>query len=425
MRGTAHCPHHACPVGRATLYVQLGLVAARCDGSNVKVRATSPQITEVKSATANEVGRGERTSEDPGGRCRVIERDGHPTLVSGNSPNIGLRVVRGLKVDKAGRKRYPKQTIFLDGVFDGAPFLDNEARHYSLDHHEGCVRSFTLATCEQAAVMLLNGLPLREGEWTLLVNEPDLDAVLSAWVLMNHADLLLDDAKMLGNVMPLIRLEGLTDAHGLGKEVLSGLSPDTLEATKHDIQVLRQGELALKQSGKWAEADWVEHAREVLHAIDRIAMPRTYLKALLDMQEVARVSLQGGRFAVLMDSKQGIYEVEAQLKARHGDQLAMIVLTQGSGRFTVRQVNSFLPQDLTALYRRLNRKDPKAKGKNKWGGAGEIGGSPRDGGTGLSGREILDAVEQVYGPQTGWLVRAWRWLLRKLRGSGRPALPSG
>ena len=74
--------------------------------------------------------------------------------------SIALRIERGLTVDSRARKRYGPQTIFLDGVYNGAPFCDNEARHYSLDHHAGCVRAFTLATCEQAAVMLLQGLPL-------------------------------------------------------------------------------------------------------------------------------------------------------------------------------------------------------------------------------------------------------------------------
>ena len=109
--------------------------------------------------------------------------DGDDTyLECGGSPNIHLHVRWGLAVDEAGREKYPPQTIFLDGAFTGPPFLDNSGRHYSLDHHAGGTpRGFMLATCEQAVVMVLDGLPLEEGEWQLYINDPDLDAVLAAW----------------------------------------------------------------------------------------------------------------------------------------------------------------------------------------------------------------------------------------------------
>jgi len=126
-------------------------------------------------------------------RYRVIERDGRSLVISGNAPNIELHVERGLSVDGGGRKRFGAQAIFLDGVYTGAPFVDNEARQYSLDHHAECVRAFTLATCEQAVVMLLQGLPLSAGTWTLWINDPDLDSMLAAWVLMNHVELLRDE----------------------------------------------------------------------------------------------------------------------------------------------------------------------------------------------------------------------------------------
>ncbi len=111
-------------------------------------------------------------------------------IVCTSAPNMRLRVEPGLTISRRGLRRFARQTLFLDGTFSGSPFQDNDRRQYSLDHHAGCVRSVTLATCEQAAVVLATGLPINDGEWTLLVNEPDLDSILAAWVLMNGIELL-------------------------------------------------------------------------------------------------------------------------------------------------------------------------------------------------------------------------------------------
>ncbi len=74
-----------------------------------------------------------------------------------------LRVDAGHTVGRKDLRTVQRQTIFLDGAFAGAPFHDGERRIYSLDHHEGCIRSITLSTCEQAAVVLVLGLPVNEG----------------------------------------------------------------------------------------------------------------------------------------------------------------------------------------------------------------------------------------------------------------------
>src|ERR1051326_4845773 len=122
--------------------------------------------------------------------------------------DVRLFVERGLAVRPADLARYPDPSVFLDGVYAGAPFVDNGRRHYALDHHQGVVRALTLATCEQAAVMVAMGLQLRDGTWRVFVNEPDLDALLSAWVLLNYDALVADDMARLAEVMPLLRVEG-------------------------------------------------------------------------------------------------------------------------------------------------------------------------------------------------------------------------
>jgi hypothetical protein len=362
-------------------------------------------------------------------RYRIVEDGDERYVVSGNATHIALRVVAGLTVDERARKRYPPQCIFLDGVFSGAPFCDNETRHYSLDHHAGCVRGFTLATCEQAVVMLLQGIPLSLGTWNVYVNDPDLDSVLASWVLLNHIELLADERALLRAAMPLIRLEGVIDAHGTDMELLAALPEELYLETRARIDGLMEREREIKGAGRWHSADWTEYTRDMLEVVDRLLLPETTLDELFEIQETARVAL-GERMAVLIRSTEGIYEVEARLKERYGGTLGVIVLELGKGRFTLRQVDTFLKKDLNAVYKVLNREDPRARANssqpNVWGGSGNIGGAPRATGSGLSGLQILDVIRRVMGPRPGLFSRLWAFLFgRKKKKKDRPRLPPG
>lgn len=345
-------------------------------------------------------------------------------VVSGNAPNIALHIERGLTVDARGRKRYGPRTIFLDGVYDGAPFLDNEAKQYSLDHHAGCVRGFTLATCEQAVVVLLQGLPLSAGMWDVYINDPDLDSMLAAWILFNHIELLKNDRALLSVAMPMIRLEGVIDAHGIDKLILAAMPPGKIKDTKAVLDKLMAEERRLKTSGQWMTCDWHEYACQTFDAVDQLVFPDQTLDKLLELQERGRAPLANDKVALLLDSALGIYEVESRLKERLGDNLGVIVLKTGDRRYTLRLVDAFLPKDLTAVYKALNKADPNATGgaePNQWGGSSDIGGAPRKTGTGLSEAEILDILERVLGPRPSLLSR----LLNLFRGRRRrqPALP--
>lgn len=345
-------------------------------------------------------------------RYRVVEAEDETYITCNNTPNISLYVERGLVVDAAARKRYPKRTIFLDGAYTEAPFFDNEALQYSLDHHAGCVRSFTLATCEQAVVMLLEGLPLDEGDWRIYVNDPDLDALLAAWVLLNHGALTASDNEFLRHAMPFIRVEGTIDAHGLDMDLLTALPQDVYDAHKRHIDGLRELENKYKAAGEWQTIDFHQYSCNLLHELDRALFLPEQLAQLVQINEVTRRPLRRNKFAILCRSRDGIYQVERLLKQRYGKQLGVIVLDQGNGRFTLRQIDPFLQRSLHDVYPQLNEREANnsasAEPDNHWGGSDIIGGSPRKAGSNLQGEEILRIVQRVYGAERGWFRRLMR-----------------
>jgi hypothetical protein len=76
----------------------------------------------------------------------------------------------------------PSNGIALDGAVQG-PQIDSAARRYSFDHHAGCIRMVTLATCQQVLLAIQIGLVVDE-DTIVFVNDIDADTVLSTWLLI-------------------------------------------------------------------------------------------------------------------------------------------------------------------------------------------------------------------------------------------------
>lgn len=334
-------------------------------------------------------------------RYEVKEDDSGAYVTCVETPNIAIRIRRGLSMSGSAARKQRKHTVFLDGVVQDGPFMDTTHQIYNLDHHEGCVRAFTLATCEQAMVVILKGLDLTGENWQVFANEPDLDTVLAIWLFLNHRR--IDDEEdrdVRDAVMPLVRLQGVIDAHGLELKELTGFPQDLQERMLEVIAGLRKQELELKQAGSWGEIDLHEFTLASLGEIDHLVYSPRDFENQRKVDELERVSLGGDRIALICRSELGIYEVEQHLKEEYGDRLGLVILQKGEEVYTIRQAHAFLRADLGRLYERLNSLDPRVRPGSRWGGSGDIGGSPRATGTALSVADIAAVCRWVYRPPT-------------------------
>jgi hypothetical protein len=331
-------------------------------------------------------------------RYKVISAAERELIACANTPNVRLLIQRGVEVTRRDLESYPRQSVFIDGAFVGAPFLDNERRQYSLDHHTGCVRSFTLASCEQAAAMVFHDIPLHEGKWLLIINDIDLDSILAVWILMNEPELARDENKLLGEIMPFVRLEGVIDGHGLEADVLSGL-PEALRAAER--AKIKEILPATRLPPLLSAAKLLEGAIRALAGLDRLLLPEDCLAELGRYTELGRVSLAHSKLAVACRSALGVYEAEAFYKARFGSALGILLLDRGSSQYSIRLASGFLDSNIEKLYKELNKIDPAVSpahdSENRWGGSSDIGGSPRLSGTQLGPDRILAVIEEVYG----------------------------
>ncbi len=340
-----------------------------------------------------------KQATDVPNRYLIKEDDEGRYLTCIEAPEIKVRIDRDLAVTANTAKKAEEGTIYLDGAAQSAPFLDLERRVYNLDHHEGCVRPFTLSTCEQALVLVSRGLDLREKPWQIFANEPDLDTVMAIWVLLNSMHLGPTDTAVREVVVPLVRLEGVIDSHGLELADLTGFSPDHLEETARILDRLRDPELKRKRHGQWDRMEPLEFVSDQLQALDRMVYPADYFEAFRGIEELAKNELTENRIAVVCRCDCGIYELEKDLKRLYGKRLGVIVLQKAPRSYTLRQVDPFLPVSLEKAYRKLNLLDPAVKGSeaaDRWGGSAEIGGSPRKAGTDLNPNEIAGILRLVY-----------------------------
>jgi hypothetical protein len=332
-------------------------------------------------------------------RYSIRAKGDERALVCSESPTISVRIERGMSVSGGAALKAPAGTIYLDGAAQGGPFLNNEKDLLNLDHHEGCVRAFTVATCEQAMITVRRGLDLQRRDWVIWANEPDLDTVLAIWILLNHMRLNDADPEIRTRIMPLVRLEGAIDAHGLEMQELCGFPPEIRASVFGDLERLRSREVELKKKGRWGKIDFLKYAADILNAIDAMIYSPRHFGEVVVVEELARAVIGDNQLAIVCRSDRGIYELEPHLRRLHGKRLGIIILQKGPNTYTVRQVNPFLPATLDRGYEQLNRIDPSAGGPrsaNRWGGSGEIGGSPRTTGTALTPQQIAQALAQAF-----------------------------
>ncbi len=248
-------------------------------------------------------------------------------------------------------------------------------------------------------IIVRKGLDLQKRDWTVYANDPDLDTVLAIWVLLNHMRLNDADAEIRKKIMPLVRLQGTIDAHGLEMQELCAFPPELQASVFASLEQLRRREADLKKEGKWQEIDLMDYTADVLRAIDAMIYSSHHFEGSLEVEELARAEIGENQLAIVCRGQTGIYEVEPYLRRLHGKRLGVIILQTGPNTFTLRQVDTFASATLESAYERLNLVDPAAGHRtsgNRWGGSGDIGGSPRATGTSLTPQQIADAFAHAY-----------------------------
>lgn len=334
-------------------------------------------------------------------RYEIRDRDEGRALVCREAPGVFVQIDRRFSFTEPEARKLGERTILLDGAGVFGPLVDDAGHLYNLDHHEGCLRAFTLATCEQALILVLKGLELDRGDWSVYANEPDLDTAFALWVVLNYRRVRELDVETRDRILPLLRLEGAIDANGFEIAESCGLPQTWVRSQKAALDELHAAEQEARRRGAWDDPDSLgEYVRDTLLAIDRLVYrPSDFSDYDSVEQEYGHVEIGQGKVAVVCRDPGGIYDVEKRLKKVWGDRMGLIVLEKEPSHYTLRRTATLAGIDLDDAYEKLNLLDPAVDGRppgKRWGGSDDIGGSPRPTGTGLTPREIGKILKLTY-----------------------------
>jgi hypothetical protein len=283
---------------------------------------------------------------------------------------------------------HPPFSIALDGYVVGAPFLvtraDGPFRNFN--HHEVVDRSCTNATCEQARRAVVLGIyelfrDSRGRRAELWVNDCDQDVCLASWILLNP------DRAAEPKVRQLAQIEDLLDAS-------SGAYP-----MPHERELLAEvrwvfdpyGRARPRLAGMNAD-DMREVITDVHLRIEQFALGRPG-QVLLE-GEYRRLGGSGDWWLVEVDRQQAREKMVAagaraavELYGRHGDRYVYSLWRRSEYIvwFPVREILRALN-----VAEGMAPDDPAG-----WGGADNVGGSPRGRGSALSPAEVEAVVAAV------------------------------
>jgi len=235
------------------------------------------------------------------------------------------------------------RTIYLDGACRG-PAVDLTKPAISFDHHADCVRTFTLATCQQVDTALRLGLDVNAYD-AIVMNDLDADTIVAAW--------LLDAASRPGGrasladprVIDLVARIGFVDAHG----------PVVPPHPMHAALSLRPGK--------------TQTYEDFIRLSD-------LLQAWYDTGEVpvAREFPPAPWFGFTADGVEVSGEGDFTTAYAAGAVAAVILVPGPAGTigYTVGKRSEFVRFDVPGFLRRMNELEPG------WGGGSTIGGAPRN-----------------------------------------------
>jgi hypothetical protein len=287
----------------------------------------------------------------------------------------------------------PPRSIALDGYVQG-PRIEPETERYSFDHHAGCIRHVTLATCEMTLDALRVGLS--PAGMTVFLNDLDPDSVVAAWLLLRP------EAARDENVAFAVRSLGRFDA--LGPAVGGpGLVPALRWALAPLLAALEDGSHRMLSDTAYREL-----FESCVTRLDRWCLANAPSESPSfpppPRREAPRLDIlhDGGSWC-LARTEAGLAGF-AELYAS-GWRAAVVFrpLPDGTTEFSVGKASELVsgfdvPRILAALAELELRKNPMQSPAHNWGGGTTIGGSPRnaDGSASrLSWPEVAAAVASV------------------------------
>lgn len=282
-----------------------------------------------------------------------------------------IKIQRGqiVKLDEL-----PEYSIALDGFVQG-PEIDTDNHKYSFDHHSGCLRYCTTATCTQVWTAILLGL--EPAKYTVYINDVDIDVCMAIWCLKNP------DRCAEPQVKKLVESVGLGDMHA-GALALNGMSKTVEWVSAPQTDSIRNGDYE-----KLSDSGLNTIMESILHRITQYVNGEA-------SGDIADQETHGN-FTIVKNDENGWVLVESQdphvYTALYRAGFDRIVISRpqedGSNAVSIAKRSDFIDRfPLPKFFAALN------KVESGWGGSTMIGGAPRNS-DGSRTRLTLDEIGEV------------------------------
>ena len=282
---------------------------------------------------------------------------------------------------------HPRGSIAVDGYLPEAPWVDLDALHANLNHHEVVDRLATRCTAAQAAIGVRLGRFeefFREGIhfWA---NDCDPDVAMTLWVLENPA-------RMRGVLNPLFnKAMHLLDM----LDTTAATYPFPMDFDLGEYHWVFDPYFEAQQRGVIERKD----PREYERIIDECHL---HLEKYL-VGKPGRVEIETGFDLISAHPGWGMFRTHGNL-SRMGIVAAgyfafALVRERLDGRwtYTLQRTSDGVRFPLQRLFAALNVREG---GVEKWGGGDTVGGSPRIAGSRLSPTEVAEVINETLAKDT-------------------------
>lgn len=302
---------------------------------------------------------------------------------------------------------HPSYSIALDGYVSGMSRFDRRGPWLTLDHHAEVDRLSARATCSQVLLCIRQGLfeTFRDDQGpraTVFANDCDEDVCLSWYLLENP------QVSCLPSHLRLNRLVQAVD-----------LLDTTAGATVHPLDQRRMGELA------WIFEPYRQSLVQGSLDLPLAGMHRKIIAAvshrihehLVDEGGIVPLDMRyeriGGGKGWAMVREIGPQARAGMVAAGIRAYVSVRQRTDGNWNYTIGRVSPFIPFDVLAILRALNRIEEPRRGM--WGGGNLVGGSPRLQGSSLQPKEVIQIVDNVLSGSPVFSVKPKQEVLNPLR----------
>jgi hypothetical protein len=271
---------------------------------------------------------------------------------------MNIVVARGVVVKFSD---LPPHSIALDGYVQG-PAIAIDTERFSFDHHDGCVRLLTRATCQQVMDALLLGLD--PTGYTIYVNDVDGDTALAVWLLKNPLRVTEEFVRR------LVETVGAVDAHGPAYPTLEPKLADAF------FQGAMKPVSELQRAKKYGEANLDELLAICVENIEKLVAGTLEWTPRPEKERSFEITHTGNGW-VMAKSDDFIFDL---LYANgHTKAIAYQVLGDGSVAYTVGKKSELVTGFPVGPHSKpgtiLHALNEHEKG---WGGGSTIGGAPRN-----------------------------------------------